>query len=41
VNFQNQVIDLDLKGTIDGDKMSGSLNGQGLPPISFTATRAQ
>jgi WD40-like Beta Propeller Repeat len=41
VNVQGQTVDLDLKGTINGEKMSGSLSGQGLPPISFTATRSQ
>ncbi len=41
MEVQGQIVELKLKGKIDGDKMSGSLSGAGLPPISFTATRAK
>lgn len=41
MEVQGQLVELRLKGKIDGDKMSGSLSGAGLPPISFTSTRAK
>jgi len=28
-----------LEGTTEGDKMTGTLSGVGLPPITFTATK--
>jgi hypothetical protein len=39
VEVQGQIVDLDLEGTINGDRMNGTLSGVGLPPISFTATK--
>ncbi len=41
VEVQGQIVELKLKGNVDGDKMKGTLNGKGLPPINFTATRAK
>jgi hypothetical protein len=39
VDVQGQPMELKLEGTIEGDKMTGTLSGPGLPPISFTATK--
>lgn len=37
---QGQIMEIQMEGKVDGDgKMSGTLNGAGLPPISFTATK--
>ncbi|HLM61817.1 MAG TPA: S9 family peptidase, partial [Pyrinomonadaceae bacterium] len=36
---QGQAMELKMEGTVEGDKMSGTLSGQGLPPITFTATK--
>ncbi len=38
-NINGQLMTLKMEGKIDGDKMTGTLSGDGLPPISFTATR--
>ncbi len=37
--IQGQTMELQIDGTITGDQMTGTLSGQGLPPISFTATK--
>ena len=37
--IQGQAMELQMDGTVDGDKMTGTLSGQGLPPITFTATK--
>ena len=37
--IQGQAVDLQMEGTIDGDKMTGTLSGEGLPPLTFTATK--
>ena len=37
--IQGQQMEIRMNGTIDGGKMSGTMSGQGLPPISFTATK--
>jgi dipeptidyl aminopeptidase/acylaminoacyl peptidase len=37
--IQGQAMNLQMEGTIEGDKMSGTLSGQGLPPLTFTATK--
>lgn len=39
VEVQGQAMELQMEGTIEGDKMTGTLSGPGLPPISFTATK--
>ena len=39
VEIQGQQMDLKLEGTIEGDKMTGTFSGPGLPPITFTATK--
>ncbi|MCY7375454.1 MAG: hypothetical protein LH472_05730 [Pyrinomonadaceae bacterium] len=39
VDVHGQMMELKLESTTDGDKMTGTLSGQGLPPISFTATK--
>ena len=39
VEVQGQQMELKLEGTIEGDKMTGTLSGPGLPPITFTATK--
>jgi hypothetical protein len=41
VNFQGQQMEIILKGTIDGDKMTGTISGPGLPPISFTGIKGK
>ncbi len=40
VEVQGQQMELKIEGTIEGDKMIGTLSGPGLPPISFTAAKA-
>ena len=39
VDFQGQQMEIALKGTINGEKMTGTISGPGLPPISFTAIK--
>jgi dipeptidyl aminopeptidase/acylaminoacyl peptidase len=39
VNIGGQAMELAMEGTIAGNKMTGSLAGPGLPPITFTATK--
>lgn len=39
VNAQGQDMVLNMEGKVDGDKMTGSLSGPGIPQIAFTATR--
>jgi hypothetical protein len=39
VEVQGQAMELKLEGTMEGDKMTGTLSGVGLPPITFTATK--
>jgi hypothetical protein len=34
-------MELTIEGTIDGDKMTGTIFGPGLPLISFTGTKAK
>jgi len=37
--IQGQQMEIKMTGKIDGGKMVGTMSGQGLPPISFTAAR--
>jgi hypothetical protein len=39
VDIQGQQMELKMEGTIEGDKMTGTFSGPGLPPITFTATK--
>jgi dipeptidyl aminopeptidase/acylaminoacyl peptidase len=39
VEVQGQIMSLQIEGKIIGDKMTGTMSGPGLPPISFTATK--
>ncbi len=39
VEIQGQQMELKMEGTIEGDKMTGTFSGPGLPPITFTATK--
>jgi hypothetical protein len=39
IELQGQPMELKMEGAIEGDKMTGILSGQGLPQISFTATK--
>jgi hypothetical protein len=41
VNFQGQQMEIALKGTIDGDKMTGTISGTGLPAIPFTGIKGK
>ena len=41
VDIGGQAMQLAMEGVIDGDKMTGTLAGPGLPPITFTATKAK
>jgi len=38
--IQGQPMELQLEGKIDGDKMSGTVSGPGLPAMAFTAAKA-
>ena len=40
VDVQGQSHSLQLEGKIEGNKMTGTMSAPGLPPISFTATKA-
>ncbi|MEP6922926.1 MAG: alpha/beta fold hydrolase [Pyrinomonadaceae bacterium] len=40
VEVQGQAMELKIEGVVDGNKMTGTMSGQGLPPITFTATKA-
>lgn len=39
VEVHGQTIELKMEGAVEGDTMTGTLSGVGLPPITFTATR--
>ena len=39
VEIQGQQMELKMEGTIEGDKMTGTFSGPGLPAITFTATK--
>jgi hypothetical protein len=39
VEVQGQAMEMKMEGTMEGDKMTGTLSGPGLPPITFTATK--
>ncbi len=39
IEIQGQPMELKLEGKVEGANMSGTINGPGLPPISFTAVR--
>ena len=41
VEVQGQATELKLEGIMEGDKMTGTLSGAGLPPITFTATKGK
>ncbi len=41
VEFQGQPLELKMEGKIDGDKMTGTMDAPGLPPITFTANKAK
>ncbi|HEX8737215.1 MAG TPA: hypothetical protein VF721_17920 [Pyrinomonadaceae bacterium] len=41
VEVQKQIVELKLDGTVEGEKMSGTLTAAGLPKISFTATKVK
>jgi dipeptidyl aminopeptidase/acylaminoacyl peptidase len=40
IQMQGQSLELKIDGTIEGDKMTGTMSAPGLPPITFTATKA-
>jgi hypothetical protein len=33
-------MEIKIEGTIDGDKITGTMSGAGLPPISFTGSKS-
>ncbi len=37
--IMGQEMNLEMEGTVEGDTMTGSLSGAGLPPITFTAKK--
>jgi hypothetical protein len=39
VEVQGQQMEITLEGTIDGEKMTGTITGPGLPSITFTAIK--
>lgn len=39
VRFGARIVDLRINGTIDGNRMSGTMSGAGLPPISFRGSK--
>ena len=41
VEIQGQTMELKMEGTVEGDLMTGTLSGAGLPPITFTAKKEQ
>ncbi|MDQ4120244.1 MAG: S9 family peptidase [Acidobacteriota bacterium] len=40
VEVQGQSMELKMEGTIEGDKITGTFSGPGLPPISFTGGKS-
>ncbi|HEY0050277.1 MAG TPA: S9 family peptidase [Pyrinomonadaceae bacterium] len=40
VEIQGQPLEIQLEGKVEGDKMTGTMSGAGLPQITFTATKA-
>ena len=41
VEVNGQTLQLNLEAAVDGDKMTGTMSGAGLPPIAFTATKSE
>lgn len=39
IEAQGQTLELKIEATIENDKMTGTLNGAGFPPINFTAVK--
>ena len=39
--MNGQALEIQIVGILEGDTISGSLVGAGLPPITFTATKAK
>ncbi len=39
VSVQGQPMELKMEGTIDGDKMTGTFSGPGIPLVTFTAIK--
>jgi dienelactone hydrolase len=37
--IQGQMMEIQMEGKVEGNKMTGTLSGAGLPPITFTATK--
>lgn len=40
-NIQGQMMTIQVEGKIDGDKMTGTMSGAGIPVVPFTATKAK
>jgi dipeptidyl aminopeptidase/acylaminoacyl peptidase len=40
VEIREQAFEIQMEGKVEGDKMTGTMTGAGLPAISFTATKA-
>jgi autotransporter translocation and assembly factor TamB len=40
VEIQGQPLEIQLDAKVEGDKMTGTMSGAGLPQITFTATKA-
>lgn len=41
LDFQGQPLELKMQGSIDGSKMAGSMEGAGVPPVSFSASKIE
>jgi len=41
ITIQGQPMELEMKGKIDGDKMTGTIEGPGVPQVTFTGTKGK
>lgn len=41
MDFQGQPLELKMEGTVDGNEMTGSMEGPGVPAVTFSATRVK
>lgn len=39
LDFQGQPLDLKMAGSVEGDKMTGTMEGAGVPPVVFSASK--
>lgn len=41
IEIQGQPMELEMKGEVEGDKMTGTIEGPGVPQVAFTGSKAK